>query len=154
MRLPLMSWGWPLRVSVSESKDGAQEAVVCVRRSSCERVTERELLVGRLRVASRLPQYLVMLAQWATCTPWNGDELYHGDVDRCEGARAVDLVLRTHCVSRSCPTSLICCEGEQVRCESWKGTSSHRSISGDLAFPPEIFYFSFLNRTTQGLSGR
>ena len=66
VRLPLMSWGWPLRVSVSESKDGAQEAVVCVRRSSCERVTERELLVGRLRVGSRLPQYLVkhMLAQW------------------------------------------------------------------------------------------
>lgn len=30
-----------------------------VRRSDCERVTEREELVGRLSLASRLPQYLV-----------------------------------------------------------------------------------------------
>jgi hypothetical protein len=32
---------------------------VRVRRSDCERVTEREELVGRLSLASRLPQYLV-----------------------------------------------------------------------------------------------
>jgi len=35
-----------------------QEAVVWVRRSDWERVTEREELVGRLRVGSRFPQYL------------------------------------------------------------------------------------------------
>jgi hypothetical protein len=35
-----------------------QEAVVRVRRSACERVTERELLVGRLSLGSRFPQYL------------------------------------------------------------------------------------------------
>ena len=35
-----------------------QDAVVWVRRSFCERVTEREEFVGRLRVGSRLPQYL------------------------------------------------------------------------------------------------
>lgn len=35
-----------------------QEAVVRVRRSDWERVTERELLVGRLSLGSRLPQYL------------------------------------------------------------------------------------------------
>lgn len=29
-----------------------------MRRSACERVTERELFVGRLSFASRLPQYL------------------------------------------------------------------------------------------------
>jgi len=34
------------------------EAVVCVRRSSCERVTERDELVGRFSLVSRLPQYL------------------------------------------------------------------------------------------------
>ena len=35
-----------------------QEAVVWVRRSDWERVTEREEFVGRLREGSRLPQYL------------------------------------------------------------------------------------------------
>ena len=35
-----------------------QEAVVWVRRSSWERVTLREELVGRLSLGSRLPQYL------------------------------------------------------------------------------------------------
>lgn len=35
-----------------------QEAVVWVRRSDWERVTEREELVGRLSEGSRLPQYL------------------------------------------------------------------------------------------------
>ena len=38
-----------------------QEAVVRVRRSACERVTERELLVGRLSLGSRLPQYLIKI---------------------------------------------------------------------------------------------
>ena len=33
-------------------------AVVCVRRSACERVTEMDELVGRLSLVSRLPQYL------------------------------------------------------------------------------------------------
>ena len=40
------------------SKVGEQEAVVWVRRSDWERVTEREEFVGRLRAGSRLPQYL------------------------------------------------------------------------------------------------
>ena len=40
------------------SKVEEQEAVVWVRRSDWERVTEREELVGRLREGSRLPQYL------------------------------------------------------------------------------------------------
>jgi hypothetical protein len=39
-----------------------QEAVVRVRRDFWERVTEREELVGRLRVVSRLPQYLGMIS--------------------------------------------------------------------------------------------
>ncbi len=34
--------------------------MVCVRRSDCERVTEREELVGRFSVALRLPQYLIV----------------------------------------------------------------------------------------------
>lgn len=38
--------------------EAEQEAVVRVRRSAWERVTERELLVGRLSLVSRLPQYL------------------------------------------------------------------------------------------------
>ncbi len=51
---------------------GEQEAVVCVRRSDWERVTEREELVGRLSFGSRFPQYFitaiftgaVVLARW------------------------------------------------------------------------------------------
>jgi hypothetical protein len=57
-----MSWGRPFRVRVSGPVyEGDVEAVVCVRRSDWERVTEREELVGRLRVGSRLPQYLVVV---------------------------------------------------------------------------------------------
>lgn len=53
------SEGSPLRVRVSGvEKVELQAAVVRVRRSAWERVTEREELVGRLRAVSRLPQYL------------------------------------------------------------------------------------------------
>lgn len=52
-------WGREFRRSVSSSGNEAeQEAVVWVRRSSWERVTEREEFVGRLRAGSRFPQYL------------------------------------------------------------------------------------------------
>lgn len=52
--------GWLLRRRESwpGGKKEEQEAVVWVRRSDWERVTEREELVGRLRVGERLPQYL------------------------------------------------------------------------------------------------
>jgi len=53
-----MSWSLPFSVSESWVKSGEQEAVVCVRRSSCESVTERDELVGRLSLVSRFPQYL------------------------------------------------------------------------------------------------
>jgi hypothetical protein len=59
-----MSEDSPLRVRLSPSvKELEQEAVVRVRRSAWERVTERELLVGRLSLASRFPQYLVDVSQ-------------------------------------------------------------------------------------------
>ena len=48
-----------------------QEAVVWVRRSDWERVTEREELVGRLREGSRLPQYLVDVYQ--SCSMKEGE---------------------------------------------------------------------------------
>ena len=48
----------PFNSRLSSVKEAEQEAVVSVRRSDWERVTEMELLVGRLRVASRFPQYL------------------------------------------------------------------------------------------------
>lgn len=54
-----MSWGEPLRRRESSVKVGEQEAVVWVRRSFWERVTEMEELVGRFSFASRFPQYLV-----------------------------------------------------------------------------------------------
>ena len=53
-------WGALFRSKVSgPSKVEEQEAVVWVRRSVWERVTEREELVGRLSEGSRLPQYLI-----------------------------------------------------------------------------------------------
>ena len=55
-----MSSGEPFRMRVSVVKVGEQAAVVWVRRSFCERVTEREELVGRFSFGSRFPQYLVM----------------------------------------------------------------------------------------------
>jgi hypothetical protein len=59
VRAPEISETSPLRMRLSPSVyEAEQEAVVRVRRSACERVTERELLVGRLRTGSRLPQYL------------------------------------------------------------------------------------------------
>lgn len=52
-------WGAELRWRVSGGeKVGEQEAVVWVRRSAWERVTESEELVGRFRGGKRLPQYL------------------------------------------------------------------------------------------------
>lgn len=57
-RGPEMSCGSPFRWSVSEENEAEHAAVVCVRRSFWERVTEREEFVGRLRAVSRLPQYL------------------------------------------------------------------------------------------------
>lgn len=55
---PETSWDSPFRIRVSVEKVLEQAAVVWVRRSSWERVTEREELVGRLSLVSRLPQYL------------------------------------------------------------------------------------------------
>ena len=54
-----MSEGSLLRVKESPSvKEAEQEAVVRVRRSDWERVTDRDELVGRLSLGSRFPQYL------------------------------------------------------------------------------------------------
>jgi len=51
---------WPFRRRASGGVEvGEQEAVVWVRRSDWERVTEREELVGRFRVGSRFPQYFI-----------------------------------------------------------------------------------------------
>ena len=46
------------------------EAVVWVRRSSCDSVTDSELLVGRLSLASRLPQYLCYLLDDLCMRSW------------------------------------------------------------------------------------
>lgn len=52
-----------LRTRVSTSgKWEEHDAVVCVRRSRCDSVTEREELVGRLSAGSRFPQYLCAMS--------------------------------------------------------------------------------------------
>lgn len=59
VRAPETSCGCEFRRRVSgEVKVEEQAAVVWVRRSRWERVTDREEFVGRLSVGSRLPQYL------------------------------------------------------------------------------------------------
>ncbi len=59
VRAPETSWGCPFSSKVSSGpKEEEQAAVVCVRRSDWERVTETEELVGRFSFGSRLPQYL------------------------------------------------------------------------------------------------
>lgn len=59
VRAPETSWGVELRMRVSEEGNLAEAAaVVYVRRSFWERVTEIEELVGRLSFGSRFPQYL------------------------------------------------------------------------------------------------
>ena len=90
-----ISCGAELRMRVSGAeKLEEHEAVVCVRRSDWARVTEREELVGRLRVVLRLPQYLDVISRgiiaFELCT------LYDRDVDRCGRARPVNLLIR-HC---------------------------------------------------------
>lgn len=59
VRAPETSWGEPFRRRVSSGpKEEEQAAVVCVRRSDWERVTDTEEFVGRLSFGSRFPQYL------------------------------------------------------------------------------------------------
>jgi hypothetical protein len=66
-----MSSGSPFRRSVSgEEYVEEHDAVVWVRRDFCERVTEREALVGRLRTVSRLPQYLGASQDSLLLEPW------------------------------------------------------------------------------------
>ena len=64
VRAPEMSWSEPLSVRESLEYWLLHEAVVWVRRSSCDNVTDSELLVGRLSLASRLPQYLHCVGHW------------------------------------------------------------------------------------------
>ena len=76
-------------------KDDEQDAVVCVRRSSCERVTDKEEFVGRLRALSRLPQYL-RFKDWLSQRRGGErgeSELDNGNVDRstCAGPVALGL---------------------------------------------------------------
>jgi len=65
-----MSWSEPLRVRESLGYWLLHEAVVWVRRSSCDSVTDSELLVGRLSLASRLPQYLCYLLDDLCMRSW------------------------------------------------------------------------------------
>lgn len=92
------------------SKVEEQEAVVWVRRSDWERVTEREELVGRLREGSRLPQYLESFCQCCSRVARKVGVLDHCDVHRSGRARAVDLlvghVVRTNLVSRWSPSKV------------------------------------------------
>lgn len=73
-----------------------------MRRSDCERVTEREELVGRLSLASRFPQYLEafvslrMPLRGRKCMGEGPGSLYNGDVYRCRSAGPIDFVVFSH----------------------------------------------------------
>lgn len=86
----LMSCGEPLRIKLSGKVYRAeQDAVVCARRSSCERVTDSEELVGRLRTGSRFPQYLDGMNK-RKARSRGGYLLYDGNVDWRSRASTVD----------------------------------------------------------------
>jgi hypothetical protein len=73
VRAPVTSWGEEFRRRESEvGKDSEQAAVVCVRRSAWERVTEIEELVGRFSFGSRFPQYLLRVSIYITRRCWGG----------------------------------------------------------------------------------
>ena len=143
-----MSWGWLLRVRESDWKAGEQEAVVWVRRSSWERVTEREALVGRLRTGSRLPQYLgrrlasVFVGGWS-CKP---NTLDHRDVDGGEGARSVHVV-GGHCGMISVSWSV---GGEERRSGRSGRARGAQDKGSHICRFPMIRRLSFLIRSTQG----
>lgn len=60
VRAPVTSWEEPFRRRESdEGKVVDAAAVVCVRKSDWESVTEIEELVGKLSFGSRFPQYLL-----------------------------------------------------------------------------------------------
>ena len=72
------------------------DALVYVRRSDCERVTEREELVGRLSFASRFPQYLSeqrisICVLYTRPVSLKRDSLYDGYVDWSCSTRSVNF---------------------------------------------------------------
>ncbi len=84
-------------------KEDEQAAVVCVRKSAWERVTETEELVGRLSFGSRFPQYLVLSILFEV---WGEGRGYL--LDNCDvywGSRAC-LVYFCHCQINDC----LCCD--------------------------------------------
>ena len=76
-------------------KRAEQAAVVCVRKSSWERVTEMEEFVGRLSFGSRFPQYLNLSAAFFV---ERGNEflLHDCDVDWSSCTGLVDLLVHYH----------------------------------------------------------
>ena len=71
-------------------KEEEQAAVVCVRRSRWERVTEMEELVGRFSFGSRFPQYLLLSVRiWGK--GGGGGVLHYSDIDGCCCAGLVDF---------------------------------------------------------------
>jgi hypothetical protein len=90
VRAPDTSWGEEFRRRVSSfGKVEEQAAVVWVRRSAWERVTEMEELVGRFSFGSRFPQYLFSLERRRGGV--EGYLLDDGDVYWRRSARLIDL---------------------------------------------------------------
>lgn len=72
--------------------------MVWVRRSAWERVTERDELVGRFRVGSRFPQYLICYGQFrgrARDREGKKSALNDSNVDRGRCTSTIDLCV-TH----------------------------------------------------------
>lgn len=111
VRAPETSDCSPLSSRESPSEAGyeaEQEAVVSVRRSDCESVTESELLVGRLSLGSRLPQYLRASSRQLHVKQHRGalrlglPALDNGNVDRRRGAGAIHFVCHFFWVWKGC----------------------------------------------------
>ena len=101
------------RESGEEAKVEEQEAVVWVRKSDWERVTEREEFVGRFSFGSRLPQYLsividthqqvskvsILQGNITAMPKWVAvsDVLDDSDIHRSCSAGTVHVVIASHC---------------------------------------------------------
>jgi hypothetical protein len=74
----------------SVPKEAEHAAVVCVRRSAWERVTETEEFVGRFNFGSRFPQYLGNVSKMLSAG--EGFRLDNCNVDWSSRACLVDFV--------------------------------------------------------------
>ena len=91
-----MSSSSPFKVSVSGPLyDSEHVAVVNVRRDFCDKVTDKDEFVGKLRDTSRFPQYLSEVRDEIARGRASSSAylLDHSDIDRRSSRRTINLAM-------------------------------------------------------------